>query len=339
METTHRPLWKRMVYWAAMAFIVLLAVELLLGLVFWIKDSTASVEAVHDEPYLYYLYNQGEGTNVHGFKTTYTPEKPMGKYRIVLIGGSVARGKEPENSIAHFLERELSQRYNTDNIEVVNAGISGYVLQQEFILIQSIIQGYRPDLIIGLDGYNDLLTYYLNQSLTTSVSLPPHQWRDFRAIKDNRFRNKPYSRFAYFFKNINRVKEALVRSSDLSNDAWLQQHEKDVCGTFCENYWQLTDDIQDFCRAKGIWYVQFVQPIKFEANMPMDGKAKVVCENIYSQIDTLALLRPYAFSLVHALDDDRALFYDDVHLVPNGNQRVAWAMADSLAPVFYQIFR
>jgi hypothetical protein len=222
---------------------------------------------------------------------------------------------------------------------VLNAGVSGYVLQQEFILVQSVLQHYKPDMIIGLDGYNDLLTYYLNQSLETNIALPPHQWRDFRVIKDNRFRKKPYSRFAYFFKNFNRVKESLIRTKDLNNEEWLKTHTDNPCGALCTSYWQLTDDIQDFCRAKGIWYVQFLQPIKFEAEMPMKGQAKEISKELYINIDSLAGPRPYAFSLLHVIDDDLSLFYDDCHLVAKGNQRVAAAMADSLAPVFYQIFR
>lgn len=296
------------------------------------------VEAVHDEPYLYYLFDEGETTNQFGFKTNYTVEKPLGTYRIILIGGSVARGKEAEQSIAAYLEKELSQRYNTDQIQVMNAGVSGYVLQQEFILVQSVLQQYNPDMIIGLDGYNDLLTYYLNQSMETNIALPPHQWRDFKAIKANRFQKKPYSRFAYFFKNFNRVKESLLRKRDLNNAEWLTKHQQNPCGTLCSSYWQLTDDVQDFCRAKGIWYVQFLQPINFEAEMPMKGDAKTIAQLQYSKIDSLAGPRPYAFSLVNSLNDDPTLFYDDCHLIPKGNERIAWAMADSLAPVFYQIF-
>ncbi|CAN5316663.1 hypothetical protein BH09BAC1_BH09BAC1_25580 [soil metagenome] len=339
METRRRPIWKRLVFATLLCFVILLAVELLLGLIFLVKDRHELVEDVHDEPYLYYLYNEGPGTNVHGFKTAYTQEKPLGIYRIVLVGGSVARGREPENSIAHYLEQELSQRYNADNLQVVNAGISGYVLQQELILIQTIVQNYKPDLIIGLDGYNDLLTYYLNQSMNTNVALPPHQWRDFKAIKEHRFRKKPYSRFAYFFKNINRVKEYMVRSSDLHSDKWIQKHQEDPCGTFCGSYFQLMDDTEAFCRAKSIWYVQFVQPINFNATTPFDGAAKTITQVLYNKLDTFALPRPYAFSLAHALDNEDSLFYDDVHLIPEGNQRIASAMADSLAPVFYQIFR
>ncbi len=339
MTNTPRPLWKRFAYFVFIGFVAVLAVELLLGLYFMVADRNEMVEAVHDEPYLYYLYDKTEGTNEHGFKTEYTVEKAPGIYRIVMIGGSVARGREPENSIAQNLERELRQRYNADNIEVVNAGISGYVLQQEFILMQSIIQQYKPDLVIGLDGYNDLLTYYLNQSAETNIPLPPHQWRDFKVIKDNRFRKKPYSRFAYFFKNVNRVKESLIRRKDLSNPKWIQKHQDSPCGTLCDHYWQLTDDIETFCRAKGIFYVQFVQPIKFSAPMPFNGDAKAISETLYGQLDTLSHDRPYAFSLVHAFDTEDSLFYDDVHLVPEGNQRIASAMADSLAPVFFQIFR
>lgn len=339
MEVVKRPFWKKIVYTAALGFMALLLAELLLGVYFWTKDRNEMVETVHDEPYLYYLFDEGENTNVHGFKTNYSIEKPAGVYRIILIGGSVARGREIEHSIASYLENELRQRYNTDKIQVLNAGISGYVLQQEFILTQSVLQQYKPDMIIGLDGYNDLLTYYLNQSLETNIALPPHQWRDFKVIKGNRFRKKPYSRFAYLFMNFNRVKESLLRNKDLNNSEWIAAHEANPCGTLCTSYWQITDDIQDFCRAKGIWYVQFLQPVKFETAMPMEGEAKQISEMLYNNIDTLAGSRPYAFSLVHALDDDKALFYDDCHLIPKGNERIAWAMADSLAPVFYQLFR
>lgn len=321
-----------------MAFVALLLLEFLLGVFFLIKDRNETVEDVHDEPYLYYLYNPSETANKHGFKTSYTIEKPLNTYRIVLIGGSVARGKEAEQSISFYLERELSQRYNTAQIQVLNAGISGYVLRQEFILVQTILQQYEPDLIIGLDGYNDILTYYLNQSMNTHVAQPPMQYRDFRAIKEGRFRKKPYSRFAYFFKNVNRVKEYVVRKRDLNNTVWQEQHESNPCGTLCNTYWQTTDDLEMFCRAKGIFYVQFLQPINFEARMPMDDQAKTISQNIYAQMDEQAKPRPYVFTLAHALDEDSDLFYDDVHLTPEGNQRVAWAMADSLAPVFYQLF-
>jgi lysophospholipase L1-like esterase len=339
MEVKYKPLWKKIMYGAATLFLAVLLAELALGIYFSVKDGNEMVETVHDEPYLYYLYDEGETTNQHGFKTSYPIEKPIGTYRIILIGGSVARGKEAEQSISHFLEKELTQRYNTDKIEVLNAGVSGYVLQQEFILVQSVLQHYKPDMIIGLDGYNDLLTYYLNQSLETNIALPPHQWRDFRVIKDNRFRKKPYSRFAYFFKNFNRVKESLIRTKDLNSEEWLKTHTDNPCGALCTSYWQLTDDIQDFCRAKGIWYVQFLQPIKFEAEMPMQGQAKEISEQLYAEVDSSSGPRPYAFSLLEVVNDDRSLIYDDCHLLPKGNERVANAMADSLAPVFYQIFR
>lgn len=339
MEAKRKPFWKKNLYGTAILFFAVLLAELGLGIYFSIKDQNEMVEAVHDEPYLYYLYDESETTNQHGFKTNYPIDKPTGTYRIILIGGSVARGKDAEQSIAHLLEKELRQRFSTDNIQVLNAGISGYVLQQEFILVQAVLQQYKPDMIIGLDGYNDLLTYYLNQSLETNFALPPHQWRDFRVIKDNRFRKKPYSRFAYFFKNFNRVKESLIRTKDLNNDEWIKTHTDNPCGTLCTSYWQITDDIQDFCRAKGIWYVQFLQPIKFASEMPMKGQAKIISERLYSGIDSLSGPRPYVFSLLQVADDDPSLIYDDCHLLPKGNERIAVAMADSLAPVFYQIFR
>src|SRR5687768_381888 len=163
-----------------LTFLILLFAALLtegvLEVVFRIKDRHADPLPVRDYPYLYFLFDSTKGLNEYGFKTSYPEEKEPGKFRIILVGGSVARGKQPEQSIAHYLEKQLNTQFQTDKIEVINAGISAFVVEQEFILIQLLLQQYQPDMIVSLDGVNDLMTFDQNRRTKSDFDLPPHHW-------------------------------------------------------------------------------------------------------------------------------------------------------------------
>ena len=55
--------------------------------------------------------------------------------------------------------------------------MSGYVVEQEFLLLQLVLQKYEPDLVFGLDGYNDLMSYKLNRHTSKTIPLPPQNSR------------------------------------------------------------------------------------------------------------------------------------------------------------------
>src|SRR5690348_14078733 len=111
-EFVLSPRMKQFLKYSLFTFLLLLFTALLteavLEVVFRIKDRHADPLPVRDYPYLYFLFDDAEGLNEHGFKTQYPIEKQPGKFRIMLVGGSVARGKKPEQSIAHYLEKELN---------------------------------------------------------------------------------------------------------------------------------------------------------------------------------------------------------------------------------------
>ncbi len=316
-----------------MILFTLILTEAVLEVAFRIKDRHADPLPVRDYPYLYYLYDTAQGLNQYGFKTQYPIEKKEEKFRIILTGGSVARGKKPEESIANYLEKELNTRFNTNRIEVINAGISAYVVEQEFILIQLLLQQYQPDMIVSLDGVNDLMTFDFNRMTQSDFALPPHHWDEVKVIEPNRERRKFFTRFPLFFKNIARVIAYLKAERFEKNYDWSQLTDERL-SKVSHTYWQIIKDTHDFCKAKNIRYYNFLQPVRtcsqFRNGAQLSEREKAQCR-LFNLMDAAVKNEPSNYSLTTLLDERLQLFYDFCHVLPAGNEVIAKAMAERVA--------
>lgn len=102
-------------------------------------------------------------------------EKPDNTVRIFITGGSAAFGSgqsKPYNSIKEYpsgifsyessiegnLERKLTEKYPNKDFEVINACSSGRKLNQSVAQYLALIKDFSPDIIISIDGMNDLST-------------------------------------------------------------------------------------------------------------------------------------------------------------------------------------
>lgn len=97
------------------------------------------------EPYLL--------TKTKGSDRLHQDTSPKGEsYRIVLIGGSTAQ------QIPEKLLEDAFQTRTDRKVEVINLGQAGYIINQERIAL--LLYGIRhdPDLVISLDGLNDIST-------------------------------------------------------------------------------------------------------------------------------------------------------------------------------------
>jgi hypothetical protein len=105
-------------------------------------------------------------TNALGFRGPETTvQKPDGRFRIVVLGGSSAWGfgcTADERTIPGHLEVLLRAKYPDCDIEVVNAGQIGFTSTQELIYYHRIIAPLKPDLVLLFDGYNDVLADLMN---------------------------------------------------------------------------------------------------------------------------------------------------------------------------------
>jgi len=88
----------------------------------------------------------------------FSERKSENVYRIIMVGGSTMFSAETTNdtTIPGIMQKMFDAENLGKKVEVINAGISGGNSLTELQLIQNKLLGYEPDLIIMMDGWNDL---------------------------------------------------------------------------------------------------------------------------------------------------------------------------------------
>ena len=112
-------------------------------------------------------------TNAQGFPPvepgaaalrSYAIPKPAGTFRLAILGGSTVEGNgvnSPLDSLPAKLRAGLQQRFDSaphpgfDRIEIINAGVSNYASDQEYLHLLADILPFQPDLVVVYDGWND----------------------------------------------------------------------------------------------------------------------------------------------------------------------------------------
>lgn len=295
---------------------------MVLGLVFKLKDRNLIDAEVSDYPYLYFsLVPQQGQRNIDGFKTGITREKPDNVVRIAITGGSVAYGNEPENTIAAQLETLLNQSPGDTRYEVMNAGVPAYVVEQEFIMIQLVLQYYHPDIIVSLSGYNDVISADINRNNQGSLWLAPHNWNDFSCIEANRNKRTISSRFLGLFPNIARLLDFGQRRTQ--NDRHLYEQLEENSPHIAQVYAQRVADIQAFCTAKGIAYIHCLQPVNWDFSQNKNPDRNHALQQLYTAIETELDTCSYCHNLTGLFANSKTIFTDECHVTADGNKTMA----------------
>jgi hypothetical protein len=127
------------------------------------------------------LGNAYEFINEQSFKD-FEPvprEKPENEYRVFVTGGSVVFGRGPVPpsdaitdyyevtyrwTIPHIMEKLLNadprvrEKIGGKKARVINAGVAGYVIQNNLMRYLAKLRLYDPDLVVSLDGANEVHT-------------------------------------------------------------------------------------------------------------------------------------------------------------------------------------
>jgi len=137
--------------------------------------------------------------NSQGFRhdTELTVEKPPNTVRIFLLGGSAAYGREGfytdldpgwtrvynRDLIDAHLQKMLQEHHPERQWEVINAATSEFRMHQHLALIEAELLRYKPDLIIFMDGHNDM------SGIIASTTVPydayaqtPHELEFYSAV-------------------------------------------------------------------------------------------------------------------------------------------------------------
>lgn len=302
--------------------ISLILLEIVLGIVFRIKDRNLIEAEASDYPYLYFLLTEQQGErNCDGFKTHYTREKPDSVIRIAITGGSVAYGNQAETTIAAQLETMLNKDQPKKQYEVINAGVPAYVIEQEFIMIQLVLQYYKPDIIVSLSGYNDLISADINRSNEGSRWLAPHNWDDFRCIETNKNKKSVSSRFFGLFPNIARLLDFGQRRAQ--DDKHLYEQLEKNSHNMAQVYAQRVTDIHAFCAAKGIAYIHCLQPVNWEFRSAENPERNQALQQLYTAIQSQLDTCTYCHNFTSLFANSKTVFTDECHVTKAGNKTMA----------------
>lgn len=127
------------------------------------------------------LGNSLEFINEESFKDTDSVprDKPADEFRVIVTGGSVVYGRGPVPpadvvcdfyevtyrwTIPHIIEKlmnadpEIRSHIGGKTVRVINAGVAGFVYQNNLMRYLAKLRLYDPDLLIALDGANEVHT-------------------------------------------------------------------------------------------------------------------------------------------------------------------------------------
>jgi lysophospholipase L1-like esterase len=124
---------------------------IVLALEIWLRATTPvlfSKGVFRNDPLLSYRVQPVPGfSNSLGFRDDeFTLEKPPGTFRIVALGDSFAFGAQVpfEDNFLYLLEGELAR----GRVEVMNLGVPGYGVGDEYKLLMNLGFQYQPDVVI-----------------------------------------------------------------------------------------------------------------------------------------------------------------------------------------------
>jgi lysophospholipase L1-like esterase len=117
---------------------------------------------------------------------------PAHSLRIAVIGASSVMGtteRDNEHTFPGQLETLLREALPHLRIEVINAGIAGYSLADERVMLERRIAPLRPDLVILYTGFNDFASYCRGSGRSAAPTLPmlsvPNWWLSYELLKKN----------------------------------------------------------------------------------------------------------------------------------------------------------
>ncbi|HUR11031.1 MAG TPA: hypothetical protein VM012_06665 [Flavitalea sp.] len=301
-----------------------------------------------DAPYAYYQKDYPLQFE-NGKMTEVAVKKPDGEIRILLLGGSVAanvgnlsvKDSVLTNEKDNYLQQQIQKQFPDQKIRLINGSDAGYVTEQEFIVLQKYMQYYQPDLVIALHGFNDVESFILNKASDDMKFIPSPifyggSWNSpiFRIVENHK---RKYTFTGIFDGYYNHLKKAVdftftqlnIRKKPLNDTSAVYDNR---IKSYALAHGNIVADLNDFCRAKGFKYINFLQPVRFY--QPNDssyhsGKRTPLSNSLskmYYEIEQVLTNRPYQISLT-SMDTTRLQFRDACHTRLAGYRYMADTMA------------
>jgi hypothetical protein len=212
--------------------------------------------------------------------------KPANVYRIFVLGGSTVFCPDVafEDSHCRILEKKLRSAYPGVKVEVQNAGMDWHTSQHSLMTFLSKFQDFDPDLIICLQGINDLCR---------SFSPPGFAWGDVQ--RDYSHYYGPVATMVNDYFGAAAYHRFLIISEVCSHVAY---------------YWY-----SDFRYGTGPKVTQEVKPVavtQWQSLAPFERNMRDLATVIRSkQIELVLVSQPYLYKTNMTEEEERALLFPD----------------------------
>ena len=306
----------------------------------WVQpyfDEFAAANHVAWRSYVYWRRQPFHGRYVNiderGLRETWNPPNPADQHRprIFLFGGSTmwGTGARDEHTIASALSRQLANRGVA--AEVTNFGEGGYSSRQELIALETELQdGNVPDLVVFLDGVNDVFAAFQNDA----AGLPQNE--------GNRVREFNINLRIYREAQQNWVRNSAVYALLVQPPAPQQPADADALSeAVVDHYAAVTTMVARLGQSYGFQSRFFWQPVIFtkpqrtsyeQAELDKQAFLAPFYANVYGRMRTEAAGMPATRYLGDLFAGDGQPYYIDFcHLTEAGNDRLAAAMVDDVA--------
>ncbi|HEY7335958.1 MAG TPA: hypothetical protein VH639_13810 [Bryobacteraceae bacterium] len=142
-------------------------------------------------------------------------EKPPNTVRIFLMGGSAAYGFEglfrdldPDwqplynrELIDAYLQKKLNKRHPERHWEVINAAVNEFRMHQHLVLLYAQLLQFHPDLVIFMDGHNDMSGLMTETAHYNPFAATPHEREFTSMVYPRSFRSLLYINSAWLRNN------------------------------------------------------------------------------------------------------------------------------------------
>jgi len=302
----------------------------------------------------YTIWRRSEFTGEHinidnlGIRKTWNPsnrDKEEVK-KIYIFGGSAlwGTGARDDFTIPSF----LSKRLNNQGIpcDITNYGESGYIFTQEIVkLVLLLNEGYRPDVVLFYDGFNDVYSAYSYGKPDTIHDLEDIT-RRFSGRKLKLNINKMITKAkegSFLYDAIDKIVYAISKEKQFKERGARYSDERlsELAEDIVQNYLQTMMTLEKLSETYGFTYLCFWQPVLyleekvFEAEKQADPRIQdTAFSKLYKEVDRI-ITREANTNLIQlktALSERTFPCYLDLcHLCEAGNDLIVQMISLSVS--------
>jgi hypothetical protein len=311
------------------------------------KEATVSNEKLNEygelikrpAPYVVYKFPKNYkgkyvSTNSLGFRgEEFSVEKHPNKKRVIILGGSTAFGflaGRNDKTISGFLERKFNSE-NIENYEFYNMAIQAYITTQELVLLTVEVLDYKPDIVIFLNGINDLYSSDISRPAVYSA-----QEKLYNDLIDNNLFSPALSYLTVYLESKSKFYYLLNWWIKRKLSYETPPDEKNKIRSI-ENYTNNLVKMNKICETFGIKSYFFFQPLLTENSKKKLFPKEILILNKYKKIDEKAYDKLFNEAYKTAVENNfiiydlrnvfydvnKQIYYDFCHFNDTGNLIVA----------------